>query len=63
MLYDPQWKKIEAPTEIPALKPWQQILLDAVEVIHNYGWISGAFQDGEGGKAKVCRSASSIPRP
>jgi hypothetical protein len=38
MLYDPNWELPE--TEIK-IEPWQQILLDAADLIDTKGWIKG----------------------
>jgi hypothetical protein len=43
MLYDPGWKPAIAPTEIPPIEPWRQILKDAADVIDKRGWTRGVL--------------------
>jgi hypothetical protein len=40
MLYDPNW---QPPADIK-LKPWQEVLLKAADIIEQKGWTQGEFQ-------------------
>lgn len=42
MLYDPKWEITVTP--IKTIEPWQQLLIDAADLIEKKGWIQSAYK-------------------
>lgn len=47
MLYNEKWDKPEIVAPKP-LEPWQQLLLDAADLLEQKGWCRGAYETNEG---------------
>lgn len=46
MLYDPKWETTVTP--IKTIEPWQQVLIDAANLIKKKGWVKGHYETNKG---------------